>query len=183
MLFLFHQEIGENIYVRLKKNGTVLVWFRFYLAFLLFALSTYTALVPHCSTVTWMLHCIRSFCKNNKEFLASLLQAQISLQFLIRKIKMYWEVKRVAQKPPIYILRLYTCTCYVPSVVSDSATLKTVPHQVPLSMGFSRQECWSGLLCPPPGDLSNPGIKSASLTSPALAGRFFTTSTIWEAHS
>ncbi|XP_059741023.1 chitinase-3-like protein 2 isoform X2 [Bos taurus] len=37
-------------------------------------------------------------------------------------------------------------------------------------MGFSRQEYWSGLLCPPPGDLLNPGIKPASLTSPALAG-------------
>ena len=42
-------------------------------------------------------------------------------------------------------------------------------------MGFSRQEYWSGLLCPPPGDLPDPGIKPKSLTSPALAGRFFTT--------
>jgi len=48
-------------------------------------------------------------------------------------------------------------------------------------MGFSRQECWSGLPCPPPGDLPKPGIKSSSLVSPALAGRFFTTSTTWEA--
>ena len=40
----------------------------------------------------------------------------------------------------------------------------------------------SGLLCPPPGDLSNPGIKSTSLQSPALAGGFFTTSVTWEAH-
>ena len=47
----------------------------------------------------------------------------------------------------------------------------------PLSMGFSRQEHWSGLPCPPPGDLPNPGIK---LTSPALAGGFFTASTTWE---
>ena len=38
-------------------------------------------------------------------------------------------------------------------------------HQAPLSMGFSRQEYWSGLPCPPPGDLPNPGIKPAS---PAL---------------
>ena len=45
-------------------------------------------------------------------------------------------------------------------------------------MGFSRQEYWSGLLCPPPGDLPNPGIK---LESPALVGRFFTTSATWEA--
>ena len=44
-----------------------------------------------------------------------------------------------------------------------------------LSMGFSKQEYWSGLPCPPPGDLSNPGIKPESLESPALAGGFFTT--------
>ena len=43
-----------------------------------------------------------------------------------------------------------------------------------------RQEYWSGLPCPSPGDLPNPGIESASLTSPALAGGFFTTSAIWE---
>ena len=48
-------------------------------------------------------------------------------------------------------------------------------------MGFSRQEYWSGLPCPPPGNLLNSGIESASLTSPALAGGFFITSTTWEA--
>ena len=53
-------------------------------------------------------------------------------------------------------------------------------HQAPLSMGFSRQEYWSGLLCPPSGDLPDPGIKPMSLVSPALAGKFFTTSTTWE---
>ena len=53
----------------------------------------------------------------------------------------------------------------------------------PLSMGFSRQEYWSGLPCPPPGDLPNPGIKPESLISPALAAGFFTTSTTWEAQS
>ena len=42
--------------------------------------------------------------------------------------------------------------------------------QVPLSMGFSRQDYWSGLPCLPPGDLPNPGLEPASLTSPALAG-------------
>ena len=46
----------------------------------------------------------------------------------------------------------------------------------PLSMGFSRQEYWSGLPCPPPGDLPNPGIKPASFMSPALSYGFFTTS-------
>ena len=56
-----------------------------------------------------------------------------------------------------------------------------IAHQAPLSMEFSRQEYWSGLPCPPPGDLPDPGIKSTSLVSPGLAGRFFTTSTTWEA--
>ena len=46
---------------------------------------------------------------------------------------------------------------------------------------FPRKEYWSGLLCPPLGVLPDPGIEVASLTSPALAGRFFTTSTTWEA--
>ena len=51
----------------------------------------------------------------------------------------------------------------------------TVAHLAPLSMGFSRQEYWSGLPFPPPGDLLNTGIKPVSLISPASAGRFFTT--------
>ena len=53
-----------------------------------------------------------------------------------------------------------------------------VAHQAPLSMGFSSQEYWSGLLCPPPGVLPDPGIEPVSLMSLELAGRFFTTSTI-----
>ena len=60
------------------------------------------------------------------------------------------------------------------------ATLWIVAHQDPLSMGFSRQEYWSGLPCPPPGDLPDLGIKPTSLMSPALASRLFTTSTTWE---
>ena len=58
------------------------------------------------------------------------------------------------------------------SVVSNSVTPWTVAHQAPPSMGFSRQEYWSGLPCPPSGDLPNPGVKPVS---PALAGGFFTT--------
>ena len=54
-------------------------------------------------------------------------------------------------------------------------------HQAPLSMGFSRQQYWSGLPCPAPGDLSYSGIR---LASPALAGRFFTTRTAtWVSHN
>ena len=60
------------------------------------------------------------------------------------------------------------------------ATLGTVASKAPLSMRFSTQEYWSGLPCPPPGYLPNPGIKPVSPMSPALAGRFFTTSATWE---
>ena len=55
----------------------------------------------------------------------------------------------------------------------------TVDPQAPLSVGFSRQEYWSGLPCPPTGDLPNPGIK---LVSPALGNGFFTISATLEAH-
>ena len=48
-------------------------------------------------------------------------------------------------------------------------------------MEFSRQEYWSGLPRPPPGDLPDPGIEPASLMSPALAGGFFTAGATWEA--
>ena len=65
--------------------------------------------------------------------------------------------------------------------VKLSGRLHILAHQAPLSMGFFRHEYRSGLPCPPPGDLPNSGIEPASLTSPALAGRFFTTSTTWEA--
>ena len=59
----------------------------------------------------------------------------------------------------------------------------TLAHQAPLSVGFSKQEYLSWLPCPPLGDLPNPGIKSTSLMSPALACSFFTTSAAWEAHT
>ena len=59
--------------------------------------------------------------------------------------------------------------------------IDTVPLQAPPSMGFSRQEYWSGLPGPPPEDLPDSGIELTSLMSPALEGGFFTTSTTWEA--
>ena len=54
--------------------------------------------------------------------------------------------------------------------------------QAPLSLGFSRQEYWSGLSFPSPGDLPSPVVEPVSLASPALAGRFFTIDTqeAWE---
>ena len=66
------------------------------------------------------------------------------------------------------------------SCVQLFATLWTVGHQAPLSLGFSRQEHWSALLCPPPGDLPNKGIEPVSLMSTALVSRFLTISDTWE---
>ena len=63
------------------------------------------------------------------------------------------------------------------SVMSDFGTPRTAARQAPLSMGFSRQEYWSGLPFPSPGDPPHPGIESKS---PALAGGFFTTGATWE---
>ena len=69
------------------------------------------------------------------------------------------------------------------SCVQLFATPWTVACQAPLSMEFPRQEYRSGLPCPSPGDLPNPGTETLSLMSPALAGAggFFTTSATWEA--
>ena len=61
------------------------------------------------------------------------------------------------------------------SHVRLSATLWATAHKTPLSMEFSRHEYWSGLPCPPPGDLPHPGTEPLTLRSPALAGGFFTT--------
>ena len=76
-------------------------------------------------------------------------------------------------------MRMCVLSCF--SHVQLFATLWTIAHQTPLSMGFSRQEYWSRLPCPPLGYLPNLGIESVSLISPALAGEFCTTSANWEA--
>ena len=68
---------------------------------------------------------------------------------------------------PLLSASSYLCLCPVTSVVSDSLQ----PRPAPLSMGFSRQEHWSGLPFPSPGDLPDPGIQPVS---PASVGRFFT---------
>ena len=76
-------------------------------------------------------------------------------------------VSTVQQSKPSMCILLSCFSC-----VHLYETLWTIGWQAPLSMGFSGQEYWSGLSCPPPGDLSNPEIESMSLTSPAVAGRF-----------
>ena len=80
---------------------------------------------------------------------------------------------------PGYTIFLVICLCTMCMLSHFShvwlcATPWTVAHQPPLSMGFSRQEYWSGVPFPPPGDLPDPGIKSLYLASPVLAGGFFT---------
>ena len=72
-----------------------------------------------------------------------------------------------------------TCVLSCFSHVSLFVTLWPVPCQIPLLMGFSRQEHWSGLPYPFPGNLPDPGIEPTSPTPPAMAGEFFTTSAIW----
>ena len=74
-------------------------------------------------------------------------------------------------------IKSVTVSIVSPSICHEVLTQWTVGHQAPLSMGFSGQDCWSGLPFPPPGHLPDPGIEPTSLTSPALAGGFFTTST------
>ena len=76
----------------------------------------------------------------------------------------------------LVFISMHECVISRLSCVQFFATLWTVAHQVPLTTGFSRQEYWSRLPCPPPGDLPDPGLETASLLSPALAGGFFTTS-------
>ena len=76
--------------------------------------------------------------------------------------------------PSVCMLSRFSCVWFC-------VTLWSVAHQDPLSMGFSSQEYWSGLSCPPPGYLPDPGIEPMSLMIPALAGRFFITNATWEA--
>ena len=76
------------------------------------------------------------------------------------------------------IAQVCVCVCVCARACTQSANSETpwtVACQAPLPMEFSRQEYWSGLPFPSPGDLSNPGIKPTSFVSLALADRFFTT--------
>ena len=89
----------------------------------------------------------------------------------------HWTTREI---PGVFIPR--ACVLSGFSLLQFFVTHWTAAHQALLSIGFFRQEYWNGLLCPPPGDLPNPGVKPESLISPALAGGFFTVSTTWEAH-
>ena len=78
--------------------------------------------------------------------------------------------------PVTYMLSRFSC-------ISLFATLWTLAHQAPLFMGFSRQEYWSELPCPPPGDLPDPGIKPYLLCLLHCRRVLCVTSTAWEALS
>ena len=82
-------------------------------------------------------------------------------------------------------MKYSSCSSVRPKLLQSCPTLcdpmGCTVHQTPLFMGFSRQEYWSEFSYPLPGDLPNEGIEPALLMSPALGGRFFTTSATWEA--
>ena len=98
-----------------------------------------------------------------------------SLLIMNAKTFKKWDIQKVSVIPE------HACVLSCFSCVWMCATPWTATCQAPLTMGFSRQEYWSGVPCPPPGDFPNLGIEPMSPMSPALAGGFFTTSTTWEA--
>jgi len=104
---------------------------------------------------------------------------QTLISYIGRQILYHW----ATGEAHIYIgTKVYVCACMLSRFSHVLfATLWSIACQALLSMGFSRQEYWSGLPCPPPRDLRDPGIKLLSLMSLALAGRSFTTRAIWEA--
>ena len=76
-------------------------------------------------------------------------------------------VSGIEQSDLILHIYVHACTLGRFSYVFRFATLQTAARQAPLSVGFSRQEYWSALPFPPPGDLPDPGIKPASCVAPA----------------
>ena len=107
------------------------------------------------------------------------------IDFYKKKKKLAPNVSSADLKKPwlsIAVTFLYRSMCVCAKFVKSCPALCdlwTVAHQAPLSMGFSRQEDWSGLPCLPPGDLPNPGTEPSSLASPALVGGFFASAS-WE---
>ena len=94
------------------------------------------------------------------------------------------DLREISQKGADTLsLHILPCALFLllPGMQHDAEGGMIVNSQAPLSMGFSRQEDWSGLPCPPPGDLPNPGTETMSHMSAALAGGFLTTGATWEA--
>ena len=97
----------------------------------------------------------------------------------------FWSGRRVRVMPKVFVRLLLSPSSYFLlraymlrhfSHARLFVTPWTVACHVSLSVGFSRQEYWSMLPCPPAGDLPDPGVEPVSLVSPALAGGFFTIS-------
>ena len=110
--------------------------------------------------------------KEQKQSIPGLSKVQVLSWHSITFSTFCW-LKQVTGQPTFTVLIRF-------SRVRLFVTPWTVARQAPLSMGFSRQEYWSGLPYLLPRDLPNPGMEPASLRSPHLAGGFFTTSTTWE---
>ena len=79
------------------------------------------------------------------------------------------------------VLCMYICMCVYAKSLQPCATLCNPMDSSLPPVGFSKQEYWSGLSCPSPGDLPDPEFEAASPKSLASAGGFFTTSAAWEA--
>ena len=102
-------------------------------------------------------------------------------RFICRGLTVHKYKNILAKNKNLQWLSLHACMLSCFSHVRLFGTPWTIAHQATLSMGFSRQEYWSGLLFLSLGDLPSPGIEPTSLMSPALAGWFFTTVTTWQA--
>ena len=100
-------------------------------------------------------------------------KAQLYYQHRLKKICTIGTILRAGnfrEKNPTMLGNIYSVLHVLShfSCVQLFATLWTVAYQAPLSMGISRQECWSGLPCPPPGDFPHPEMEPISPASPAL---------------
>ena len=136
-----------------------------------------------------MLHCMQS-----SNCLRLLLAVMVSQTFLIPHALFLMTLTILSTGQPFYrmsfswslpdVILIVACVC-AKSLQSCLMLYDTVDCSPPasMSMGFSRQEYWCALPCPPPGDLPDPGIEPRSPASLALASRFFTTSCTWAAHS
>ena len=109
----------------------------------------------------------------------------LSIKLALLKFSLSKPSKTYSKQSSQWVLHLLWACVLSPSGDSWRIWLRvtpwTVARQAPLFLEFSRQESWSRLPFPTPGDLPDPAIEPQSLASPALAGRLFTTSATWEA--
>ena len=121
------------------------------------------------------------WCRTGTYTISSLSIGPLTAYLQISQLPLSWRQFLIVNLFSCFCICMHVCVPNCFSRVWLFVTLWTTACQNPLSMGFFRQEYWSGLPCPPPGDLPDPGIEPVSLMSPALAGRFLTTSTTSEA--